>query len=177
VKNQIHKLLGDKLLIKKGDSIMGIFTSCEDDIKEEDRRSAFDRIEKQFLTIPDLPEEVNLCALFTGDNGTGKSGVATSYLKFLEEGETMIYIDLDAGDKDNLVQYWQEEVADGKLRYYYPIIWERVIENGKQARINYDKSIEEMRLIAMWLLEKTRMIFLIISSIKLKQLYSMEYLS
>jgi len=133
---------------------MGIFTSCEDDIKEEDRRSAFDRIEKQFLTIPDLPEEVNLCALFTGDNGTGKSGVATSYLKFLEEGETMIYIDLDAGDKDNLVQYWQEEVADGKLRYYYPIIWERVIENGKQARINYDKSIEEMRLIAMWLLEK-----------------------
>jgi hypothetical protein len=133
---------------------MGIFTSQEDSIKEEDRESAFDRIEKQFLMIPDLPEEVDLCALFTGDNGVGKSGAATTYIKFLNKGECMVYVDLDAGDKDNLVQYWKEEVADGKLRYFYPIVWEQATEKGKQARINYDRSIEEMRLIAMWILKE-----------------------
>ena len=133
---------------------MGIFTSQEDDIREEDRESAFAKIEKQFLSIPDLPEEVNLCALFVGDNGVGKSGAATTYLKFLKEDECLVYVDLDAGDMDNLVQYWKEEVANGKLRYFYPIVWEQDTEDGKHARVNYDKSIERMRLIAMWLLEE-----------------------
>ena len=134
---------------------MGIFKTQEDSIKEEDRASIFDRIEAQFNTLPDIPDDKPnpLCVLFTGEISTAKSGVATAYVAQLKDGECIVYVDLDAGDMDNILTYWREEYKEGKIKYFYPIVWAEDSTQQRQHKISYQDSMNEMRALGMWVNE------------------------
>ena len=130
-----------------------IFKSRQEDITEEDKTSVMDRLTAKFTQPLVLPERSFLTALFVGDNATGKSGTADAYIDLLKPDEKIMFIDLDAGNEENL-QYWKDEIEQGKMIYDNPKVWEvDPSKSNRQAYINYDATISYMRQVAMWLEE------------------------
>jgi hypothetical protein len=132
-------------------SASSIFKSKQQNITEEDKVSAMDRLTAKFTQPLILPERSFLTALFVGDNATGKSGTADAYMDLLDDDEKIFFIDLEAGNEENL-QYWKEEIDKGRMIYDNPKIWENDPERTeRQAYINYDRTISYLRQVAMWL--------------------------
>jgi tetratricopeptide (TPR) repeat protein len=133
---------------------MALFKSKTENDKIEDKKAALKRMTERYTKREPLPERAFLCSLFTGDNGTGKSGIATSYLNLLEPDEKIFYIDLEVGNYENIIEYWREAYERDQIIYetLKDLIWEEDLsKDTRKVYINYDKAMEELRRIAMWL--------------------------
>lgn len=90
-----------------------------------------------------LPDEIPICAMLYGDDGTAKSGLALSCLteEDIKNDKKLIVIDLDAGTVPLLMKYHKPAVQSGNIRHIDPIIWGIDPKTGKDV-INYEATID-----------------------------------
>jgi hypothetical protein len=132
---------------------MALFTTKTENASPEDKQVALDALTQKYSTHEPLPERAYLCSLFTGVSNTGKSGVAISFLSLIEPDEKIFYLDLEIGAWENIIEYWEEEYNRDQIIYEdLRECWEEdPSRENRKIYFNYDKAMEQLRRIAMWL--------------------------
>lgn len=123
---------------------------------EKPKKSIVELYEEKLFKKPTKAPEGSLCALFLGENGSAKSGVALSTLteKDIKEGKKIVVVDLDSGNLPLIIGYHLKEYLNGNIAHEDPL---RSKENEKGELVpDYDKTIHEMMNIGFMLQQKLK---------------------
>lgn len=118
---------------------------------EKPKKSIVELYEEKLFKKPTKAPEGSLCGLFLGEDSTGKSGVALSYLtkQDIKDGKKIVVVDLDSGNLPLIIGYHLEEYLNGNIVHEDPLRWTED-ENGRSV-VDYDQTIQEITNIGMTL--------------------------
>lgn len=136
-----------------GDKQMGVFDEQNDTITPGQKEDIFARIDAQFRAPPRKIGRTSLCALFVGRPSTGKSGTALDYVRFMNEDERIVVVDLDGGCEENISEYYEEESNKGMIEYFNPAEWNKGEVGKKKVTLNYDATMDMIRAIGVYVKE------------------------
>jgi hypothetical protein len=119
---------------------------------EKQQDELLEQIEKEMLgDIRPLPKTAPWCALFCGENSTGKTGTALDFVQWakLKKGETIFYMDAEEGAVEDIVQYHRKEYEKGFIRYPEVKVWKEDDKRG--AVIDMDETLRKIKKYGYWL--------------------------
>lgn len=110
-----------------------------------------------FFTDKQIEEELQrkpeqgsrTCCLIYGQEGSGKSGLALSYLKKMKDDERMIIVDLDGGVLPLLESCWKDEFVKGKVLWVNPLELTKD-DVKKQIVLDYKKTFTKIKAMVLW---------------------------
>lgn len=130
----------------------GVFSSQKDSIPKEKRESIFDKVGAQLTKKPEyVPDHAPICALFSGEDGTGKSGTALQFIDEIdvEAGEKIILIDLDGGNLPGCLEYHREAYENGNIVLYDPM--EFTDDMGDDVGMDYKATMKNIKAAGAWI--------------------------
>jgi hypothetical protein len=129
----------------------GVFSSQEDVIPKEKRESIFDRVGRELTKKPEfVPDHAPIVALFTGDDGTGKSGTALQMVDEIdiEADEKVVLVDLDGGNLPGCLAYHRKAYKDGNIILKDPTV---MTDDRDDVRVDYKATMKEIKAIGAWI--------------------------
>lgn len=134
---------------------MGVFSEQQDKIKNEDKKSLYDKVAEKLSVRADqiVPKEAPIKALFYGGDGVGKSGTALELLDMIniEEGECVLMVDLEAGNLPSIAAYHQDRLKD-LILWPDPVTYKEIQrpDGTPEIVVDYLETMSQIKAAALW---------------------------
>lgn len=131
----------------------GVFTSQRDTMSEEKKQSIFDKVGEKLTKNPEyVPEHAPIVALFSGEDGTGKSGTALQLVDEIdvEAGENIVLIDLDGGNYPVCLEYHHEAYEKDNIILYDPTV---MTDSRDDVTTDYKATMRNIKAAGAWIKE------------------------
>lgn len=118
---------------------------------EPQKKSIVEQYEEILFKKPTEAPNGSLCALFCGEDGSGKSGLALSYLtkEDVDAGDKIVVVDMDSGNLPLISAYHMDDYLKGAIIHYDPLRWTE--KDGRRSAPDYDATIQEVTNVGMTL--------------------------